>query len=56
MSYEQDKLAEENTRRFFRKKYGFFWKRKMNPKKKDWILVDEYYDKFCEFVKGEKDE
>lgn len=44
------KKAETRTRKFFRKKYGNNWRQKMNPKKKDWILIDEYYKKFREFL------
>lgn len=49
MGYYKDKKAEEETIKFFRKKYGLFWKRKINPEKLDWIMVDKYYNKFKEF-------
>ena len=55
MSYYLLSNTEKQTRKFFRKKYGFFWKRKINPKKKDWILVDEYLNKFKEFLKDNKE-
>ena len=49
MSFYNLKNAEDKTQKFFRNKYGFFWKRKMNPKRLSWIGVDEYYNKFREF-------
>lgn len=54
MSFHQLKNAEKQTRRFFRKKYGIFWKRKVNPKKQDWISCEEYYKKFKQELKKEE--
>ena len=50
MSYLADRLTEEETIKFFKNKYDFFWKRKMNPNNEDWIMVDEYFNKFKEIA------
>lgn len=52
MSYYLMREVEKETNEFFRKKYGFFWKRIIKPCTDD----EEYYSKFKEILeqKGER--